>query len=134
MCSLWLHQAFVNIHLVYETCLIVAFMSIAKGWSLTRTVLFPDEWKRILCFGIMFYITNSVLVVGKKAFLSSKQFFIASLVVYGTAYAIVLHNTIMQVMYLSPTVTSVDRGRGRGRGIRDADNDGDDGGAANHQR
>jgi len=125
MCSLWLHQAFVNVHLVYETCLIVSFMTIAKGWSLTRTALRPNEWKRILCFGIMFYITNSVLVVGKKAFMSSKQFFIASLVVYGTAYAIVLHNTIIQVLFLSPTITSVARSIG-------ADNDDDNGVARNY--
>jgi hypothetical protein len=104
---MWLHQVYLNIHLVYETCLVMSFIVIGKGWCTTRMDIEPVSWNRIFIFGAVFYMTNSVIVVGKKTFMSNRDFFFVSLIVYGLAYALILTSTLTESAYMSKTITAV---------------------------
>jgi hypothetical protein len=96
MCSFWLNVAFINTNLIFDTgcplftilydvnvagdfillffilmaALMCCFILIGKGWSITRVIVHPQEWRGILIAMSTFYMANSIILV--SSFFSSK--------------------------------------------------------------
>ena len=74
-----------NLHLCYEAAIIASFLAIARGYSTSRADLEPDEWKGIFSSCIIFYLVNSICVIGTQVGLlkinQTSGFFLTGLVV-----------------------------------------------------
>lgn len=97
MCSFWLSVAYVNTNLIFDTCLMGAFLVLAKGWSITRHVMPPNEWRSILVLMSGFYLATSINLVLEASVYTTEGFWIANIIVYGIVYSSIVHSTIVQI-------------------------------------
>ena len=104
MCSFWLSVAYVNTNLIFDTCLIGAFMILAKGWSITRQVVPPHEWRSVLILMSVFYLANSINLVLETAVYTTQGYWIANIVVYGLVYSYICHSVYIQLKSLREQV------------------------------
>ena len=104
MCSFWLNVAFINTNLIFDTALLCCFFLIAKGWSITRSVVPPQEWRGILVSMSVFYMANSIILVLEATVFTVLGFWIANIIVYGFMYYLIVVNVITQLKFMRPQV------------------------------
>ena len=105
MCSFWLGVSLLNLHLVYETGLVICFLLIAMGWSITRDNFSPLEWRVIIISMSSFYMTNSIiLVLDSSSVLTTRGYWIACTILYGAIYTFIVMGTIGQLRVLKDQV------------------------------
>jgi hypothetical protein len=100
MCSFWLSVGYVNTSLIFDTCLMGAFMLLAKGWSITRQVVPAHEWRSVLILMSGFYLATSINLVLEAAVYTTQGFWIANIIVYGLVYSYICHSTVLQLREL----------------------------------
>lgn len=105
MCSFWLGVSLINTHLVYETGLMVCFLLIAKGWSITRENFSANEWRGIIISMSAFYMSNSIILVLEASVLTAQGFWIACTILYGVMYVYIVQSALDQLMSLQQQVT-----------------------------
>lgn len=86
MCSFWMGVTLINTHLVFETGSIIVFILVAKGYSITRDNLNPNEWRLIIIGMAAFYMASSIILVLEASVLTTSDFWIACAVIYGLVY------------------------------------------------
>ena len=99
MCSYWISVVFINLHVVFETTTIFAFLLYAKGWTLTREKLRSDEWRMIsLCLSA-FYLGASIMLVIKDDF-SYRGYMTGIGLMYGLLYFVIINELYTKCYYL----------------------------------
>lgn len=97
MCSFWLSVAYENTNLIFDTCLLGCFMLVGKGWSISRQVVPPQEWRMVLILMSTFYLATSINLVLEASVYGTQGFWIANVVVYGLVYINIVWSTIDQI-------------------------------------
>jgi hypothetical protein len=108
MCSVWIHQAYLNVHLVYETSLVMTFIIIAKGWSISHIDLPQGAWTSIFMIAGSFYIFNSITIVGRYSFISPKAFYICSIASYSLIYVHIINCAFQETTQFYTTLEAID--------------------------
>eukprot|EP00602_Paraphysomonas_sp_CaronLab_P000814 CAMPEP_0185029002 /NCGR_PEP_ID=MMETSP1103-20130426/15091_1 /TAXON_ID=36769 /ORGANISM="Paraphysomonas bandaiensis, Strain Caron Lab Isolate" /LENGTH=504 /DNA_ID=CAMNT_0027563601 /DNA_START=64 /DNA_END=1578 /DNA_ORIENTATION=+ len=104
MCSFWLGVSLINTHLVFETGMMVCFLLIAKGWSITRDNFSANEWRGIIMSMSAFYMCNSIILVLESSVLDQRGFWIANTLLYGLMYLYIILNVQSQLRLLTSQV------------------------------
>lgn len=135
MCSFWLGVSFINTHLVFETgCppdtpppidsmifagMMVCFLLVGKGWSITRDNFSANEWRGIIMSMSAFYMCDSIILVCSHllplltltpcqvldtSVLTMRGFWIANTILYGLMYIYIIWNVQEQLTQISSLV------------------------------
>ncbi|CAM9388168.1 unnamed protein product, partial [Ectocarpus fasciculatus] len=104
MCSFWLSVAYVNTNLIFDTCLMGSFMLISKGWSITRQIVPPQEWRVVLVLMSTFYLATSINLVLEASVYTTTGFWISNIVVYGIVYLNIVQSTLEQIKTIKTQV------------------------------
>lgn len=100
MCSFWLGVSVINTHLVFETGLIICFLLIAKGWSITCENFSANEWRGVIISMSAFYMCNSIILVLEASVLTQQGYWIACAILYGIMYIYILQSVLAQLKKL----------------------------------
>jgi hypothetical protein len=95
---------------VYETGLVNIYLIIANGWTFFRDVIDAEEWRSLVLCLTIFYIANSILLVGRESFLDNRSFLVGSLIVYGFAYYCIISSYVLTcLVHLRPALNGLSK-------------------------
>ena len=104
MCSFWLQVALVNIHLIYETAIMVSLLLLGLGWTITRQELEGHEWRGVVCMMTSFYIGNSIILVLQTTDRNYSNIITANAILYSIAYLYIAFSALVQLRRVSSHV------------------------------
>ncbi|CAE7680533.1 unnamed protein product, partial [Symbiodinium microadriaticum] len=87
--------------------LMVAFLLLAKGWSINRDNFSPNEWRGMIMSASAFYMCNSIVLVLETSVLSQRGFWIANTILYGLMYLYIVINIKEQLLYVYKNVKAL---------------------------
>ena len=108
MCSFWIGVLLLNTHLVYETGIVVCFLLIAKGWSITRDNLPANEWRGVIFAVCSFYLSTSIVLVLDSSVLTTQGFWIACSLLYGSMYIYIVRSALNELYLMKHQVDLLD--------------------------
>jgi hypothetical protein len=101
MCSFWLGVGLINTHLLYETSILVCFLLLAEGWTITTEFLSPKQWRGVVTSAAGFYMGNSILLVLANNVLTKTGVWMANSILYGLIYLYILNAVRKQILMLN---------------------------------
>lgn len=114
VCSRWLVNAMINVHLLYETIRVFWFLMLAKGWQVSRNTIAPNSMRNMIVGTTLFFFCATILI----AFTFSN---IGVIVLYALTYAYIVGSTANQIYTTERQKYHVANIVGEPRGLEDED-------------